>query len=184
MKQIRFFLQNVSFADKCLLIIFVVCLLQTVFTLFFDESNTVLTNGIDVVIRTTLASIFGYILSVNFQIQTPDYLNIKKHNSGSATAKENIESTSTKASIGFQTSAKDFETLEIGGIENTEIQSTEYSKQAQTIIATIIGISTLCILLLVRNFLQITPDMVSAISQLRDFISGSVGFLLGTQIHK
>ena len=50
----------------------------------------------------------------------------------------------------------------------------------QTIIVTIVGVTAFCILVAVRNFADITPAMLGTISQLRDFVSGCVGFLLGT----
>ena len=49
----------------------------------------------------------------------------------------------------------------------------------QMIIVAIIGISSLLILVVARNYTQPCPEAVATLSQLRDFVSGSVGFLTG-----
>ncbi len=48
----------------------------------------------------------------------------------------------------------------------------------QITVISVIGIVSLICLLLLRNFSQMTPQTASTVSQLRDFISASVGFLV------
>lgn len=54
----------------------------------------------------------------------------------------------------------------------------------QILIIASIGISSLLLLLIAHNFIEANSASVATISQLRDFVSGSVGFLIGHSTHQ
>lgn len=56
----------------------------------------------------------------------------------------------------------------------------------QIVIATIIGITALIVLIIARYYINLTDKSIATISQMRDFVSGCVGFLLGcpTKVNK
>lgn len=59
------------------------------------------------------------------------------------------------------------------------VVKTNYNKtKKNTIIISIIGIVSLLIMLTVRNFTTINTTSVSTLSQLKDFVSATVGFLV------
>lgn len=183
MQRIKEYFKQISLADKCLLIIFTICLFQTFLMLFLNENNTQTTNTIDIIVRTTAAGIFGYLLSSNFHLRTPEQQqNINTYKTPPQIKTSQKQSvTSMKTSIGFTPEASAPDSPDLGFSDENNIQNLHRSRHVQSLIATVIGITALCILLVIRNFITITPEMISTISQLRDFVSGCVGFLLGTQ---
>lgn len=58
--------RNVKLVDQYVIIIMVVLLLQSLLTLLLSREPDLLGVRIDTVLRTTMASIFGYIVSSNF----------------------------------------------------------------------------------------------------------------------
>lgn len=58
--------QQLHLVDRCLLILMAVLLAQSTYTLFFPGGDSQLSGSIDIVVRTSAASIFGYFLSANF----------------------------------------------------------------------------------------------------------------------
>lgn len=58
--------QQLHLVDRCLLILMAILLAQSTYTLFFPGGEGQLSGSIDIVIRTSAASIFGYFLSANF----------------------------------------------------------------------------------------------------------------------
>ena len=46
------------------------------------------------------------------------------------------------------------------------------------IVVALVGLFSLILLLIVRNFTTVTPNMAATLSQLRDFVCGCIGFLV------
>lgn len=57
---------RVHLVDKCLIVIMVILLLQSAYSLIVRDGWTAQSSEIDAIVRTSSASIFGYFLSVNF----------------------------------------------------------------------------------------------------------------------
>lgn len=196
---------KIKLVDRCLIIFMALLMIQTNYALFFNESSSMGTNDIDIVVRTTSAGIFGYFLSVNFLKSSLDSANAKrkklnipaqrilKIDAVGAPVDEGTP-TNMKRNIGFNPTPLNTESqilnepilnspeLEKEGEEEYEEEYQEEKvlvTNQQIIIATVIGLSAFLTLAIVRNFLTLTPEMSAAISQLRDFVSGCVGFLLG-----
>lgn len=146
---------GIHLVDKCLLIFFAVLLLQSACSLFAGGSANPEAEHIDIIVRTSAAGIFGYFLSANFTRgtaeQKPDLLSIQ--------STEDINS----------------ETLE---------GSADAGENVQILIAAGIGLFCLILLLIYRNMDQQAvlsgSGTSAAAAQLRDFISGCVGFLIGS----
>ncbi len=58
------------------------------------------------------------------------------------------------------------------------------STNTHTIIIFILGVSSLLILLYIRNFTNVTNSSIASISQLKDFVFATVGFLVSRQKEK
>ena len=134
--------------DKFLIIIMLILLLQSVAALFLHRDLITQSNNIDIIVRTSSASIFGYFLSENFI--KPD----------TSTKNENIISISSDEILP----------------PNENINS---SKNIQITIIALISIISLLILLVIRNFFTVSSENIATLSQLRDFVSSGIGFLVG-----
>ncbi len=66
MKRLLNFIKKQTLVDKCLLFIMAVLMIQIAYTLFFSHATSDNNNAVDVVIRTSAASVFGYFLGHNF----------------------------------------------------------------------------------------------------------------------
>lgn len=172
----------IHLVDKCLLLILGLLMLQSAINLFVHEAISAETNGIDVVVRTSAASIFGYIISINFN----QHRKRKKQSSagkGAAPAQAAAEGSGVAtAQIGFQ--------AESGGGEETtvpqppilsqeEVKAAEQRcDRSQILVVATVGVVSLIVLLVFRNFLEGAAANASSVTQFRDFVSGSVGFLI------
>lgn len=185
--------KRIALIDKCLIIFMTILMIQSIYNLFANESISQETNTIDVVIRTTSAAIFGYFLSANFIKKStdnninsvpPEPLKKIKQIELSDQPAEHQNIINSKTNIGFTANATDTHITPNTVTDDDYISNDDYNdmneiSHQQIIIATIIGITSLCVLLAARNFITVTPNMSGTISQLRDFVSGCVGFLLG-----
>ncbi|KPI48316.1 hypothetical protein ACWTV9_17860 [Clostridioides difficile] len=177
---------KIKLIDRCLIIVMAILMFQSIYTLFVNEVNSQDTTTIDVVVRTTSAAIFGYFLSANF-IKRPSrkYINTdvssnlfiddNSSNKGQESSQNNVMN--VKNTIGFTSETDNYENkVSVNKIEGIEEGETS---ELQIIIATVICVVALIVLFIVRNFTTIAPASLGTISQMRDFVSGCVGFLLG-----
>lgn len=175
----------ISATDISLIIFVAILILQQIYTIFFTTPSSNIDSTLDVVFRTSLASIFGYILSSRFAIANK----IKKDTTTNA-----VSNTKT---IGFNVNDSDNTTLS-SSTENTEVKdlatpvdstivdnkdnthNADYEENyCQIIITTVIGLLSLITLILYRNHIASNNAPTAAVSQLRDILSGSIGFLIG-----
>lgn len=191
-------LSKIHLVDKCLIIFMAVLLVQSVYSLFSEGDRGAETGSIDVVVRTSSASIFGYFLSANFirqdkskELNEPGN---KKILPPEATHNATVDT--VKNQIGFAEPAEASleKTLEVGSGEgiSQEKPSVEIaSGRLQIVAAAGIGLFCLITLIVLRNLAQLevnlqrvpSDSMAATVTQFRDFISGCVGFLIGCPTH-
>lgn len=190
LKRIRAAWAEVHLVDRCLLLFMAVLLVQLACGLFLPEGLAPEAGSIDVIVRTSAAAIFGYLLSGNF-------------NRGSE--QEIAERTDSPPECLLEAQSDVISPLQgvqdpVGGPagfpgemvrERTEPSKPEKGVSSrdtgclQILMATAIGLFCLAVLLLVRfsawwGVPLISSDSATAtVAQLRDFVSGSVGFLIG-----
>lgn len=187
-------LKKIKLIDKCLIIFMIILMAESIYNLFSNEANSHNANDIDIIIRTTSAAIFGYFLSGNFIRKSKNTLKnsfkgteILDKNSISSNDEKPItllkeDITNQKDLIKFTyDQAHTFADNDENTIEEYENDSKTESNASnqQIIIATIIGLTALIVLIIARNYLTLTETSLVTISQMRDFVSGCVGFLLG-----
>lgn len=148
-----------SLVDKCLLIIMAIIFIQTTFNLFECGTNFSDKNTVDVIIRTSAGAIFGYFISANFMS--------KKSNNDIKIDDDNFI-----LDKGFNLDDKNIDLLR--SLQQNQTSHNSY----QIIIITIICIASLIILIIGRNFFEFTSQSSAIVSQLKDFISASIGFLV------
>ncbi|HHQ5726986.1 hypothetical protein NMF83_07295 [Clostridioides difficile] len=174
---------KIKLIDRCLIIVMAILMFQSIYNLFVNEVNSQDTTTIDVVVRTTSAAIFGYFLSANFikrplrkytntDVSSNLFIDNNLSPKGQESSQNNIMN--VKNTIGFTSEADNYEKkIPINNNEGFEEGETS---ELQIIIATVICIVALTVLFVVRNFKTTTSASLGTISQMRDFVSGCVGF--------
>jgi len=181
-------LSLISLADYFLLAFMVILMWQSAHNLFFHEFCGEF-SAIDIVIRTSAVGIFGYFIGNGFS--QAKGLNKEEPNK-TATAVSQTMLTEPKAAdntpvsrIGFSAAADTQTQFEIGNAEPIDINTpaTEKSSHQQTVIVGLIGIVSLLLLVVARNSGALSPEATATLSQLRDFVAASTGFLIGDINH-
>lgn len=146
-----------------------VLLAQSAFSLFHPALNSNETKDIDIIVRTSSASIFGYFISANF---------IKRFSKKESTIKNKPD-------------ADAFTDIPLAISDTTDVPHKEEdsANRLQVIVATAIGLFCLIVLVMERNFVDVESlsahsSSTATIAQFRDFVSGCVGFLIGMPTHR
>lgn len=170
---------RIHLVDRFLLIIMAILMLQSAYNLFASGAASPEGNGVDIVIRTSAAGIFGYFISANFRP--------KKHSAPVAPEQANAvgknlnapatDAHATQNKIGFGESETNMKTMLPKVTAQTTVPPGR-EEQLQIIVVASIGIAALLILIAFRNFEMTHASSIAILSQLRDFVSGCVGFLI------
>ena len=196
LSRLRCTMDRIHTVDKSLMIFMLVLLAQSAYNILFPSSAGPFTGDIDIVVRTSCAAIFGYLLSANFMRHTApaeqEPTSQAPHILETGTAPTSGEA-APMAKIGF--SAGDIQPgpgdaqPQAGGAQadgQAAVPETPAVTCLQVRVATAIGLFCLAILLILRNMshwgiLPAQSDAVlTTVSQFRDFVSGCVGFLIGS----
>ena len=180
-------LSQIHPVNRSLLLFMAVLLLQSVYGMFAQSGVNALTEEIDVILHTSAASIFGYLLSANFINHVP--ASQTAVSTGPAAAVSTVATaaapSSPRSRIGFSAEASGMEPGGVQGEAPPLLSKSPDTNRLQVITATVIGLFCLAVLLILRNVgasgeAFAASDSVSAtVVQFRDFISGCVGFLIG-----
>ena len=145
-------LDAISLIDKILMaymgILLVYIAIHLIWGATMQESTSV-----DTIIRTSASAIFGYFISNNF---------IRSNSDTESKSKMNIQAQSDL----------------IQQEKNTAVNTSVCCNRLQIIVVSAIGFIALVLLLISRNYTQTTPEFSATVSQLRDFLSASIGFLV------
>ncbi len=176
-------------AFTCILTIFIILLLQSALSLFFSDVSEGL-GQIDIVFRTSLTSIFGYLISVvsiksvmNKKGRGTDTQEVNKQNAvgfkvdSTDITNEGVESRITN---GVDLEEKQKIQFKVGKTEETRLRKIPLNYQI--IILASVCIFCLLVMVVVRNFSHyIVPSdsSVATLSMYRDFISTTIGALIG-----
>ncbi|MDO4562833.1 MAG: hypothetical protein Q4C12_03260 [Clostridia bacterium] len=171
--------KKVHFVDKCLIVIMGLLLFFSGINVFLPYGNVCQGEHIDVIIRTLCATIFGYFISANFAVEKSSVSTTSKPVL-TKTVSEEAASTGKKA-IGFESADSPVEMGEIG-LSANDIP-TNVTK-LQVAVTAAIGVFSIVMLFLLRNFVGSIPDCTATIAQLRDFALGGIGFLIGCSKNK
>lgn len=182
LKRIRNMLSGVSLVDVVLVLFMMVLLAYLTAHLFTGIEPDKESNSIDIIVRTSAAGVFGYFISRNFGRE------VRKTSSGSTSAvsRQTIDA-ATSSPIGFRAqSPSDPEQGTLNTVdpsaEVTEyadtVQAAAQCDRMQVLIVSAIGLFSLIVLLIARQFYSTAGEFTAIVSQLRDFLSASIGFLI------
>ncbi|MBM6828549.1 hypothetical protein H9X84_02735 [Anaerotignum lactatifermentans] len=121
----------------------------------FHVSSSQTYTSVDTMMRTTAATIFGYFISISFE-KDEDPVKLEKENAEIRTA-----------------------SAEGAPSAGSEMCRLGCRIHQQIVIVAGIGVLSLGILLLLRNFAVPLPQGPTPVTLMQDFIVGSVGFLIG-----
>lgn len=138
-------LYKVCIVDRFLLVFLFFLFLYMIIDIFFGADASHERNTIDIIVRTSMAAIFGYFISSNFT-EKSDTLSAQSTDSGDTFSEGNAP--------------------------------TRHCSRIQVTIVASIGIFSMIILFITRFYQDLTPELSATISQLRDFVSACIGFLI------
>lgn len=183
---------RIHLVDKCLILFMLVLLLQSAYTLFSPYQAAGDAAHIDMVMRTASASIFGYFLSANFIRHAA----APKEPVGPPSAA--VRTISTAASADVPRGRIGFALPEDGPAAappsdqpappqlSSEQEGQVAAQRLQVLVAAGIGLFSLVLLILLRDMEALgsvtatSSSAAATAAQLRDFVSGCVGFLIGS----
>lgn len=170
-------LMKISLVDRFLMLFMLILLVYTAVNLFTGASAPKDSNTIDIIVRTSSAAIFGYFVSNNF-VKADSSVSIPISDISEKTLTVDIENqipSIVESKVDAVSLEPEFLEPSYGKIALSPKSS---CNKIQVIIVSIIGISSLILLFIAKIFVDITPEVVSTISQLRDFVFTCLGFLM------
>lgn len=172
-------IKNLCLVDRFLIVFVLVLFVYLIVQIFLGVNMSQDNDSIGVIVRTSLASIFGYFISSNFSggslpnsSQSTDVQGRNLPSESTNTA----PSSHLKNQIGFETPP----TQETGGISlpKESPPSTKRCGKIQVFIVASMGLVSLFILLATTKLPDVTTELTAIKSQLRDFVSACIGFLV------
>ena len=175
-RKIRDGIRRVSLVDWFLLAFMAALFSYTLHSLFLSPPEQEI-GSVDVVVRTSAAAIFGYFLSRN-SLQTSPPPSGNTAILPPAILPETGATPTARAQIGFSLSPAT-ENPVPGGASSSESQR-DGCANFQIIVVSCIGLFSLILLFLIHEGIVGSRSVTAAASQLRDFVSASVGFLVSS----
>ena len=168
---LRTALAGIHPVDRSLLLYMAVLLGQSAYSLFVPGPGGPLADEIDIIVRTAAASIFGYFLSCAGQ-DSASPLPVSGHMLKTA------DSAGPTGRIGFSAAAPET----VSGAAETRAAAP--ARCVQTTVAAVLGLFCLVVLVILRNTGGTPSNSATAtVVQFRDFVSGCVGYLIGSPTH-
>lgn len=174
-KKLKSVISEIKTVDKFLPVFLFLFLVQIGYGLFTDTALSPQTTSIDVVIRTFASAVFGYFLSETISTPPASTLQIYEPKQISLPT----EDTQIKNRMGFSESPTPEKTGYVSTLPSNSARS--FRQTFQISIVAGVGIISLVILLILRNTMPVTNSMIAPLTQLRDMLSSSIGFLVGSK---
>ena len=184
-------LAGMPLVDRCLLVFMAVLLLRSAWRIFCPGEGGGLAEDIDIIIRTSSAAIFGYFLSANFLRRVPEERG-KSETREAAVSLRTINMTEEqpvdrlRGRIGFAAGPESEAQPGTGSIQPAQGGGTRrICAHLQVLAAAGIGLFCLLTLILACDVahwdeMGVSASVTATIAQFRDFVSGCVGFLIGS----
>ncbi len=180
LKKILLSLSSKNTAFISLIIIFFILLLQSTLSLFFNETSESLTQ-IDIVFRTSLTSIFGYLVSV-VSVNSINKKQNRENKNTTNTIGFNTETTPTTITSQLDTDNGILSTPKVTSSKLPDVPFKKVPLNYQIVVIASICIFCLLIMISVRNFGHLLipgNSTASTIGVYRDFVSSGIGALIG-----
>lgn len=176
-KKLKSWFNKIGLVDRFLMLFMLILLVYTAVNLFTGTTASQDSVTVNVIVRTSAAAIFGYFVSSNFIKENPPEPTTGQniYSKTAAGASENR----IKNQIGFEISSDPSE-AETGKVMYNEYISSASGNcnKIQITVVSVVGIFSLILLFIAGKFLDTTHEISATVSQLRDFVSACVGFLV------
>lgn len=179
---------KIHIVDKFLIVFMAILLMQSAHNLFANHTAVGEAGTVDIIVRTSIAAIFGYFLSTNFVRNATPRIGGSDGNSGQIIMPQG-SAAGMKNRIGFEQTDADntLDTPKIGSVSTDKEQphSEISASRIQVITASLVGLFCLVVLILMRNASELnagavqSPSTAATVAQFRDIVSGCIGFLIG-----
>lgn len=146
-------MKKLCIIDRFLIVFALIFLLYSAVHLVFGMTSSQEANTVDIIVRTSLASILGYFISSNF------------------TKSDALPEKTTLSSVDIPEKLLSTEPEKVESPIKTP-------NTIQIYIVASLGLLSLVILIAARHSSNLTPELIATISQLRDFVSACIGFLI------
>lgn len=174
---------SICIVDRFLILFMLILFFYMCCRLFAGTDTSDTANTIGIIVRTSAAAIFGYFISNNFNKST---ISMKTTSTDYTETTLSAKPTSLNTEQAFQnqigfTAASTAEKQELGKISFTEntVPNSGHCSKIQVYVVSLVGLFSLCILLVATHYQNGTSEFTAIISQLRDFVSTCIGFLIG-----
>ena len=172
---------TISVVDKFLMFLMFILFIYIIIHMFICDGKTQADNTVYVIVRTSAASIFGYFISGNFASAGSNRQNQSSTGKAvqlSSASGISADDVSVKYQIGFSDTSKT-EKLDTESVKQQNKTDTTYGcSKIQITVVAVIGIVSLVILMAVNISDSQSTEQTAMVSQLRDFISACIGFLI------
>lgn len=156
---------ELNIAFKSLIIIGIVLFIVVISFAFFSDGGKGIRNSLEVVFRSTLASVFGFLLSSNIK-------------SYSQKKNKKIQ----KIQYELEKIQDELNKLDSNNLKDNPCELTDnYFYNDINLVQIVISLSICIICICILSFLLITNNLenVPALTQIRDLMCSSIGFLIG-----
>ena len=179
-KKLKQILTSMYIVDLLLILFLLILFCYMIFHLFSGADNLQENNTVDVIVRTSLAAVIGYFVSGNFgasSSSSPEGSGIPVQSFSLSGESQTGLNGQIRNQIGFKTSDGGGSQPQ-GGISLTKTVSYNKHRRIQLLVVSAVGLISLLTLLLTRYLPYNGLEYTAIISQLRDFVSLSIGFLI------
>lgn len=173
-------ISKIGLVDRFLILFMLILLLYTAIGPFTSMTDSQNGDMVDTIIRTSSASIFGYFISSNFvKTNTKNSTTDLYGNRLNPPAKANDENLNVQPNNQNKFAASVDATEEAAQTSVSGFSPDQVScSKLQVIIVSSIGGCALILLFITKFFIAETSEISVTVSQLRDFVSASIGFLI------
>lgn len=179
-KRIKEIFGSVCLVDGFLILFMLILFFYITYHLLSGSASSNDTTAVDIIVRTSAAGIFGYFMSSNFTKKASPSATRNTNNQVLSLASKSVGTDNhMQNQIGFQSSSSP-SNEDVGNISFSQDSpaAAEQCNRIQVFVVSIIGILSLVILLISKQFPNETSELTAMTSQLRDFVSACIGFLI------
>lgn len=161
---------ELNIAFKALIIIGMILFIVIILIAIYSDGGTGIKNSLEVVFRSTLASVFGFLLSSNIK------MNSTKKNEEIEKMRLQLK----KVESELEEVESELEELEESKKNTCDLEDSYIIKDINLVQITIaLSICIICISVLAVLLITSNLENIPAVSQIRDLMCSSIGFLIG-----
>ena len=173
-------IKNICLVDRLLFLFMCVFYLYMGIHLFTGTAALESSRPVDIIVRTSTAAIFGYFISASFSSSNAPTIKststVQEPQSLSDEFDANQPTIQNK--IGFQAEGKQTDSVSLSRSSTLTVLSSTDCGQQQVVVVAVFGFLSFFLLVFASHLTEQNENLSAIMSQLRDFVSASIGFLI------